>query len=80
MALNSLRLPPVSEEFYHTLIKTFPPLLMHDIREDTSMLSIQRRAGQQEVIDFIKRAVRKEPIQQDKKPLLTRIKEVFLYR
>ena len=68
-------LPTVSKRFYNKLITVFKPLDPMDINEDTSMISIQRNAAQQEVIKFIEQAVSKET--HTELSLLDRIKYVI---
>lgn len=58
MDITSVRTPRVSAAFYNTLVKTFPKLDPSDVKENTSLIYIQRRAAQQEVIDFISASVR----------------------
>jgi uncharacterized protein (DUF1697 family) len=60
MKIDHIKLPPVSKKFYDTLIRAYPPMDPLDIKENTSMIEIQRNAAQQEVIQFIEQAVRKE--------------------
>lgn len=54
MNLERVKLPPVSKKFYDTLVDCFPPLDPLDIKEGTTMISIQRRAAQEEVLNMIK--------------------------
>ncbi len=58
MNIQRIKLPPVSLEFYNTLVEMFPPLNPLDIKEDTPMIYIQRRAAQQEVLNMIESVVR----------------------
>jgi hypothetical protein len=57
MNLEKVTLPPVSKQFYETLVECFPPLNPLDITEDTTMISIQRNAAQQEVINMVRAGV-----------------------
>lgn len=60
MNIQNIKLPPVSRQFYDRLVEVYPPINPLDIKKDTNMIDIQRNAAQQEVIQFIKNAVRKE--------------------
>ena len=60
MKIDTIKLPPVSEKFYDRLITAFPPMNPLDVKEDTNMIQVHRNAAQQEVIQYIKQAVRKE--------------------
>lgn len=58
MQLNSLKIPPVSKEFYQQLVLAFPPLTHNYIKDDTSEIKIHRKAAEQRVIEYISRAVK----------------------
>lgn len=78
MNIDSIHLPPVSKKFYDTLIRTFPPLNALDIKEDTTLISIHRDAARQEVIEFVRRAVREtEEVPTINITLLDRVKYVL---
>lgn len=66
MNIDHIRLPPVSQKFYDRLITAFPPLNPLDIKKHTDMIDVHRNAAQQEVIQFIKQAVRIEHSNTDK--------------
>jgi len=58
--MKTYKLPPVTQQFYERLERVFPPINHIDIKPDTDMIDIQRKAAQQEVLAFIKEAVQKE--------------------
>jgi hypothetical protein len=64
MNLERITLPPVSKKFYDTLVERFPPLDPLDIKEDTPMIYIQRRAAQQEIIRVIATAVKETEVKE----------------
>lgn len=76
MNIDHIQLPPVSEKFYNRLQRAFPAINPLDITEDTTILSIQRNAAQQEVIEFISKAVKKEEPDKNSS-FLSRFKYVF---
>lgn len=81
MRIESFKVPPVSKEFYERLLLAFPPIRHSDIKEGTSEIKIQRKAAQQEVVDFVKNAVA-QSYNMDYKPLSIkdRIKFVLFNR
>lgn len=62
MALTTQGIPPVSKAFFDQLVKTFPPLDVMGINSNTSLIDIQRKAAEQAVIEWIKRAVKAEEL------------------
>jgi hypothetical protein len=64
MNLERITLPPVSKKFYDTLVERFPPLDPLDIKEDTPMIYIQRRAAQQEIIRVIAASVKETEVKE----------------
>lgn len=72
--IYKLKLPPVSNVFYNNLIKYFPPIDSKDIKVDTCIIELQRKAGQQEVIKFISNYVVNEDEEPRKLSFLDKIK------
>jgi hypothetical protein len=79
MDLQSIKLPPVSKQFYDSILRTFPPLQSRDVKESTSMITIQRNAAQQEVVQYIEQSVRRNNSNSNKHNLWNRIKYAISY-
>lgn len=60
MELKAIESPLISRAFYERLISVFRPIAYNDITIDTNIIDIQRRAAQQEVIEYIRRNVHKD--------------------
>lgn len=80
MQLERIQLPPVSKRFYDQIRTTFPPIDARDIKPGTTMIEVQRRAAQQEVISFIENAVRETETEYKPTTLYERLKYVILGR
>lgn len=55
MTLTSIALPPISKRFYTELLKVFPLLTAEDVTAHVDMITLQRRAGQAEILRYIER-------------------------
>lgn len=55
MNIDNIELPVIPDKVISTLEKVFPNMEPQDIKESTSMISIQRNAAQQEVIDYMRK-------------------------
>jgi hypothetical protein len=77
MDIDYMRLPPCSKKFFERVVMAFPPLSPLDIKEGTPMITIQRNAAQQEVIEYIRQAVVNDPDAEEARSLWERFKYVF---
>ena len=68
--IESMKLPPITPEFYETLEKAFSP---RPIRPGMTQDEIMYQAGQQAVLEFAKRAVVGREISSKPKSYLHRL-------
>lgn len=66
--------PLISNRLYQDLIKAYPPLTVNDVNKDTSIIEIQRRYAQQEVVEYIGRFVKDFNIPEPKPTFWSKIK------
>lgn len=63
MNIETVSIPPISYKFYTTLLSVFPPMSGLDVKKDTSVIELHRRAAQDEVLQYISAVVRHpEPV------------------